>query len=73
MEERLEKTFARTPRWPPADEVAVMGFKKRRKEELLDELCSAYASSLVARRCRRLSGVPIAEPLTAAVICLPPV
>ena len=68
MEKRLEQTFARRPRQPTADEKAVMGFKKRRKEELLDALCTAYASAPLTRKCRRVSGVHIPETLTAALL-----
>jgi len=41
---------------------AVIGFKKRRKEELLDQLCTAYSSRCscpdapLLRRYRRLAG-----------------
>jgi len=63
MEERLHATFGVAPRRPSPQEEAVMGFKKRRKEELLDALVAAYGAAAhgagtpqAVRRYRRVAG-----------------
>ncbi len=60
MEERLHATFGVAPRRPSPQEEAVMGFKKRRKEELLDALVAAYGAAAhgagTVRQYRRVAG-----------------
>ena len=64
METRLQSAFAVTPRRPAPGEETVMGFKKRRKEELLDALCQAYASADAPPRVYRcLTGAPLQSEL----------
>jgi len=77
MEERLHAALGVVPRRPSLQEEGVMGFKKQRKEELLDLLVAAYEEASrrcspqgapAVRRYRRIAGLQLDKTLTDAML-----
>ena len=77
MEERLHAALGIVPRRPSPQEEALMGFKKQRKEELLDALVAAYGEASrrcspqgapTVRRYRRIAGMQLDTALTDAML-----